>query len=118
MPSYWLIKLILILVLAALTAFIMRPARTAKRLAMRRLWMLILIVFAMFAVLFPGLLNQLAELIGVERGINLLVYSMAVAVFMQMAAAYHRDREAEQRLTRLARAVALSNARHPREDQP
>lgn len=113
MPTYWLIKVILLLALFLLAVLIVRPVRSARHLAMRRLGMLTIIIFAAFAVLFPGTLNQLAAMLGIERGINLLVYALVLAFFMQMASAYRRDSEAEARITRLARAIALSNTRVP-----
>ncbi|QWW20258.1 DUF2304 domain-containing protein [Schaalia sp. 19OD2882] len=114
MPTYWIIKGLLLLALALLAVLVLRPVRTAKHLAVRRLGMLAIIVFACFAVLFPGILNHLATFIGVEKGINLLVYTLVLALFMQMASSYRRDAEAERRLTRLARAIALSNVRPPK----
>lgn len=113
MPTYWLIKAILLVALLLLAVLIIRPVRSARHLAVRRLGMLTIIVFAAFAVLFPGTLNRFAALLGIERGINLLVYALVLAFFMQMASAYRRDSEAEARITHLARAIALSNARVP-----
>ena len=113
MPTYWLIKAILLVALLLLAALIIRPVRSARHLAMRRLGMLTIIVFAAFAVLFPGTLNQIAFMLGIERGINLLLYALVLAFFMQMASAYRRDSEAETRITQLARALALSNVRVP-----
>lgn len=113
MPTYLFIKAFLLLGFAALAVAILRPVRTATHLAVRRLGMLAIIIFACFAVLFPSFLNRLASLIGVEKGINLLVYTLVLALFMQMASSYRRDAEAERRLTRLARAIALSNVALP-----
>lgn len=113
MPSYWLIKAILILGFIALAFIIVRPVRTENRLALRRLGTLILIIFACFSVIFPGLLNRLAAFIGVDRGINLLVYALVLTVFSQMATAYRRDLENNRKLTALARAIALKDVQYP-----
>lgn len=113
MPTYWLIKAVLILALFALGALIIRPVRSASHLAMRRLGVVLIMIFAGFAVLFPHVLNDLASLLGVERGINLLVYTLVLAFFMQMATTYRRDADAEQRITQLARAVAISSVQVP-----
>ncbi|QPK81696.1 DUF2304 domain-containing protein [Schaalia sp. ZJ405] len=115
MTSYWLIKALLIVALIVLAYFIVRPPRSANRLAIRRLGTLLILLFAVFAVLFPGLLNRLAQAIGVDRGINLLVYALVIAVFIQMTSAYRRDLESARRLTALARAVALDNVQYPDE---
>ncbi len=113
MAEYWLIKTILLIALAAVGWLTIRPARSANHLAIRRLGMMVIILFAFFAVLFPSLLNELATRVGVERGINLLVYVLVLAFFVQMATSYRRDSEADKRLTLLARAVALSTVTPP-----
>ncbi|MCD4549746.1 MULTISPECIES: DUF2304 domain-containing protein [unclassified Schaalia] len=113
MPSYWLIKAILVLALLILIFFMLKPVKTAQHQALRRLGTLFIIVLAVFAVLFPHFLNQFATLIGVERGINLLVYFLTIAFFAQMMTSYRRSVQTEHKLTQLARAVALQNAQTP-----
>lgn len=113
MDSYWLIKIVLLAGLLVVAGFLMRPVRSQGHLALRRLGMMLMIVFAMFAVLFPGLLNRVAWQLGVDRGINLLVYVLVLAFFAQVATAYRRDSANEGRLTGLARAIALETARLP-----
>lgn len=113
MGSYWLIKIILLAGLLVVAWFLMRPVRSQGHLALRRLGMILTIVFAMFAVLFPGLLNRVAWQLGVDRGINLLVYVLVLAFFAQVATAYRRDSTNERRLTGLARAIALETVHLP-----
>lgn len=109
MTSYWLPKVLILCVLVFITRILLRRPKNASRLAMRRLAMLLLIVSACVAVLFPGVLNALASMMGIEKGINLLVYGLVLALFAQMATSYRRDADAEIRLTTLARALALSD---------
>lgn len=116
MPTYWLIKAVLLLALIVFAAVIIRPVKSQSHLALRRLGVLVVIIFAGFAIVFPHLLNDLATFMGVERGINLLVYTLVLAFFMQMATTYRRDAEAEHRITQLARAVAIANAELPATD--
>lgn len=113
MTHYWLIKLVLLVGLLVVAWFLMRPVRSPGHRALRRLGMMVIIVFAMFAVLFPGLLNRVAWRLGVDRGINLLVYVLVLAFFAQVATSYRRDSANERRLTGLARAVALDTVRLP-----
>ncbi len=108
---YWLIKAILLLALLVVGWLIVRPVRSQGHLALRRLLMMLVIVFAMFAVLFPGLLNRLAWRLGVQSGLNLLVYVLVLALFAQIATAYRRDSTVEKRQTGLARAIALATVR-------
>ncbi|WP_043536054.1 DUF2304 domain-containing protein [Actinomyces polynesiensis] len=118
MDSYWLIKIVLLAGLVVVAWFLLRPVRSQGHLALRRLGMILTIVFAMFAVLFPGLLNRVAWRLGVDRGINLLVYVLVLAFFAQVATAYRRDSSNEKRLTGLARAIALQTVRLPARSRP
>ena len=118
MTNYWLIKALLLVALLLIAWLVLRPVRSSRHLAVRRLGMLLVVVFAVFAVLFPGLLNELAHALGIERGVNLLLYVLVVAFFVQVATTYRRDSEIDKRLTRLARAVALANVCLPAEVPP
>lgn len=109
MTSYFLAKALLLIALIVITRIVLRKPASASHLALRRLAMLVLIIFACIAVVFPSLLNTVAHMIGIERGINLLVYCLVLALFTQMANSYRRDADAEARLTLLARAIALSD---------
>ena len=108
MSSYWLIKTLLIVAMIGITYFLVRPIKTANSLAVRRIGMLLVIVSAVFAILFPSLFNTFARYIGVASGINLLVYLLTITLFAQMASSYRRDRMLNEKLTTLAREVALA----------
>lgn len=110
MPSYWLIRLLLLVGFILIALLIMRPVRSQSHLALRRLSILVLLLFAVFAILFPGTLNHIAHRLGVERGVNLLVYALVVAFFAQLVSSYRKEAAQERRITALARAVALANA--------
>lgn len=108
MSSYWLIKALLILSLIIITFVLVRPTRSASSLAIRRIGMLIILGGAVFAILFPGVFNSFARTIGVSNGTNLLVYLLVIALFAQMASSYRRDAQLNEKLTTLAREVALA----------
>ena len=115
MGGYWLIRALLLLGLASIAWTLLHPTRSANHLALRRLTTMLVIAFAMFAVLFPTTLNRIAFHLGVERGVNLLLYVLVLAFFAQMATAYRRDMDTEKRMTLLARTVALDTVRRPDE---
>lgn len=115
MGGYWLIRTLLLLGLASIAWTLLHPTRSANHLALRRLTTMLVIAFAMFAVLFPTTLNRIAVHLGVERGVNLLLYVLVLAFFAQMATAYRRDMDTEKRMTLLARTVALDTVRRPDE---
>ena len=108
MSSYWLIKTLLIIGMIGITHFLVKPTKTANSLALRRIGMLLVILSAMFAILFPSVFNTFARQLGVASGINLLVYLLTIALFAQMASSYRRDRTLNEKLTALAREVALA----------
>ncbi len=110
MSSYWLIKSLLIVGLILITYVLVRPTRSASSLAVRRIGMLLVLAGAVFAILFPSLFNDFARLVGVTNGTNLLVYLLTIALFAQMATSYRRDAALDQKLTALAREVALTRA--------
>lgn len=118
MPSYWLIRLLLLAGLALIAILVMRPIRSQSHLAIRRLMILALLLFAIFAVLLPGTLNRVAHHLGVEKGLNLLVYALVIVVFAQLVGSYRKEAAQERRITALARAVALANADDPRAPRP
>lgn len=110
MAHYWLIKSLLIVALIAVTYLLVRPARTASSLALRRIGLFLILGAAVFAILFPGVFNKFALSLGVVNGTNLLVYLLAVALFAQMATSYRRDAAMQARVTALAREVAIQKA--------
>lgn len=108
--SYWLIKVILLLALVVVMVVMVKPVKSASHLAMRRLLVLLMVVFAAFAIIFPGTMNQLAWSIGVVSGVNLLVYLLVISFFGQVVSGYRRDAANERKVTLLARAIALQSA--------
>ena len=108
--DYIIIKILLILGLVLIAYFLMRPVKSANHLALRRIWMMIVVLVAAFAVIFPELLNGLARTIGVASGVNLVVYILVIAVFTQMATSYRRDLATDRKITALSRALALQSA--------
>lgn len=108
--DYWLIKAILIVALLIVAYFVVRPVRSETSLALRRIGMFLVLLAAIFAIIFPELFNRFARAIGVMSGTNLLVYLMVIVILAQMATSYRKDAAARRKLTALARKVALMEA--------
>ena len=92
MSAYLAIRVLLLLALAASAWWLMRPVTSASSLA-----------------------NTVAHAIGVERGVNLIVYGLVLAAIAQMITAYRREARAEARMAHLARALALAHVLPPRD---
>lgn len=115
MSAYLAIRVLLLLALAVSAWWLMRPVTSASSLALRRLGIGLLVTAAIVAILVPSLANTVARAIGVERGVNLIVYGLVLASIAQMITAYRREARAEARMARLARALALAHVLPPRD---
>jgi hypothetical protein len=74
-------------------------------------------VLACLAVVIPDATTDIANRLGIERGVNLLVYGLAVVVFFGFLSMYVRLRRVRSELTRLVREMALASA-EPGPDPP
>lgn len=105
-----LIQVLLIVVVVAVAARLFR-SRGARSQALRRLGLLMFAAFAVVSILFPNLWNRMAAVAGVRRGTDLVLYSLVVAFLSFTVTTYLRFRDFEARYTRLARRLALDEAR-------
>lgn len=84
--------------------------RGAKQLAVRRLLIIAFAVFALLTVLFPAVLTRVANLVGVGRGADLLLYSTVLVLLGFLALQEARTKAAEKRTTYLARRLAIDES--------
>lgn len=108
-----LIQILLVIAVAALTLYFLSNRRKARAKAGVKIGFVTFLVLAIFAVLFPDATTWVAQLVGVQRGTDLMLYVLIVAFVFVTVSSYLRFREQELRFARLARAVALSNAQAP-----
>jgi hypothetical protein len=105
--------LIKILLLAAILAVGLLAFRGSKRAIHKVLWrgyVVVVLVAAAFAVVFPDMLTRLAHQVGVGRGADLVLYVMAVTFMLVSVVLFRRITELERRYTQLARALAVRDA--------
>lgn len=105
-----LIKIILLLAIVAVTVMLTRSTAGARHQAVRRLMLIAFVAVAIVAILFPRLMTQVAQLLGVGRGADLLLYGLTVVFLGYVAASYRRMRQMEQQVTVLARELAVREA--------
>ena len=84
--------------------------RGAKQLAVRRLLVIAFAMFAVLTVLFPTVLTKVANLVGVGRGADLLLYMTVLVLLGFLALQEARTKAAEKRTTYLARRLAIDEA--------
>jgi hypothetical protein len=105
------IVLVLAVIIGALA--LMRGAGNARHQAVRRILLVLFAGVAALSVFFPGLLTRVANLLGIGRGTDLVLYGLIVCFLIFMASSYHRTRQLEARITKLARRIALDEAPRP-----
>lgn len=113
MSAYLVIRILLLIALAITAWWLVRPVSSASSLAVRRIGIGFLVVAAVVVILVPTLANTVARAIGVERGVNLIVYGLVVAFIAQMVTGYRREARAEARMATLARSLALAHVLPP-----
>ncbi|MGP5035570.1 DUF2304 domain-containing protein [Brachybacterium sp. JB7] len=108
----FIIQLLLVLGIVGIIAWLFIK-RGAKQLAVRRLLIIAFAFFAVVTVLFPGMLSRVANLVGVGRGADLLLYATVLVLLGFLALQEARTKAAEKRTTYLARRLALDEAQPP-----
>lgn len=107
------IQVLLIAAVLALLAYLLRSRTNAKTKAWVKVGYLLFVIAAVYAILRPDDTTVVANWLGVNRGTDLLFYALIIAFVFTTLSTYLRFKELELRYARLARAVALQNARTP-----
>jgi len=110
MTNIVLIQVVLIVVVIAVAARLFR-SRGERSQALRRIGLVLFAAFAVVSIIFPDVWNQIARLVGVGRGTDVVLYALVVAFLSFAGTTYLRFRDMETRYTRLARRIALDDAR-------
>jgi hypothetical protein len=108
-----LIQLVLI-GFVILTAVRLLRGRGARTQAVRRLGLMLFAALAVWSILFPSVWNRIAQLVGVGRGTDMVLYALVVAFLSFTLTTYLRFRDLETRYTKLARRLALDEVGPPR----
>ncbi|PYE16850.1 hypothetical protein DFR67_10792 [Williamsia limnetica] len=105
------IQIILILFVIALVGYFITQRGNARASAWVKLAFLAFLAFGVYALLRPDDLTTLAGWVGVGRGTDLVLYCLVVAFAFTTISTYLRFRDLEIKYARLARAIALQNAK-------
>ncbi|WP_036961972.1 DUF2304 domain-containing protein [Pseudoclavibacter soli] len=109
-----LIKLVLIVAFGLLALYLIAPLSGQRGLAIRKLVYALLFAGAALAVLFPSWISALAQLLGIGRGTDLLLYSLIVVFLGVSFSLRRRIKMQEVAITQLARSIAVDKPRFPR----
>jgi small membrane protein len=105
-----IIKWLLVPALVVVVILSLRARNSLRGQARRKILAGLTVLAGATAVLFPSLLQALADLVGVSRGTDLMLYGLALVIIYLVGSTSARFREQEARLVLLARQVALTEA--------
>lgn len=111
-----IVQILLLLAVLALVWYFVANRRKARAKAGVKLGFVVFLALCLWAIVRPDDLTVIANMVGVTRGTDLLLYVLVLAFVFTTVSSYIRFREQELRYARLARAVALKTAVHPDED--
>lgn len=103
----FIVQIVLVLAVILGSLVLMRGGANASHLAIRRILLLAFALIAALSIFLPELLTGLANVFGIGRGTDLVLYGFIVCFMVFMASSAQRHRHMEESLTRLARRVAL-----------
>jgi hypothetical protein len=107
------IQILLIASIVTLLVYLFRSRRNARSRAWVKVGYVLFVVAAIYAIIRPNDTTVLANWLGVARGTDLMEYVLIIAFVFTTLSAYMRFKDLELKYARLARAVALQNARVP-----
>jgi small membrane protein len=111
-PTTLIFQIIAVVVIGVAAVLLFRGAG-ARHQALRRIFMVLFIAAVASSVFFPQIWTWVANLFGIGRGTDLLVYLMVMAFIGLTATIYRRFRQQERDITELARRLALLDSRKP-----
>ena len=105
-----LVQLLLIVAAVGTAVLGLRSRATHGVNAWKKLLFSALMLVVVIAVISPTLVTRAANLVGVGRGTDLVLYILAVAFGFYVVNQYLRGQDAREELHRLARRIALVEA--------
>lgn len=113
-----LIKIVLIGAILTIGLLAFRGSRRAIHKVLWRVYVVLVLLAAALSILFPDSLTRVADVVGVGRGADLLLYVLVVTFMLVTVVLFRRIGELERRYVELARTVAVREARGTRAEEP
>ena len=105
-----IIQFLLVPAIVLAVVLSLRSRNSVRGQARRKILAALTVVAGVVCVVFPSVLQAIADWSGVTRGTDLLLYALAIVLIYLVGSVSVRFREHEARLVRLAREVALTEA--------
>ncbi len=106
-----LIKLLLLAAILVIGLLAFRGSQKPIHKVIWRAYVVLVLIAAALAVVFPNSLTRIANEIGVGRGADLLLYVLVVTFMLVSVVLFRRLAALERRYTQLARTIAVQEAR-------
>jgi small membrane protein len=103
-------KLIQVLLLFLLFLIALSISQVLKNKLFYRVIFLLGVLIALIMVLYPDLTAEIAHIVGVGRGVDLLFYSLFIVLSFVLIIMYRRILKLDDMLTLLARQQAIQDA--------
>ncbi|HYP73262.1 MAG TPA: DUF2304 domain-containing protein, partial [Microbacterium sp.] len=116
MTDQLIIKALLIGAFLIFAVILLKPGGSARTQAIRTITLLVLLGAAVYAVVFPTVINDLALAVGVGRGTDLLLYAFLIVFVANALTTVRKRRVQDAQITQLARQMALRNPQRPGEE--
>lgn len=85
--------------------------------AYKKIALLLFVALMIIFVLYPELLNSIANKVGVGRGADLLLYLFFIAFVIFTINVYMKFKELQDKIHRLSRAIALIEAKNDKKNK-
>ena len=105
-----LVQILMVLSTVALAFLGLRGSGSHRVSASKKLAFLLLMAIVIIAVLDPLLVGQVAQMVGVGRGTDLVLYVLALSFGFYVVSQYLSEQRSRNVLHRLARRIALVEA--------
>jgi hypothetical protein len=105
-------QIVAVLAVVVIAFFVLRGGG-ARHQAVRRILLVLFVLGAAVSVFFPQVLTWLANLVGIGRGTDLLLYILVIVFLGVAATTYRRFRQMETQITELSRRLALLSSERP-----
>ena len=110
-------QILAILGVLALVGFFIVHRGTARASAGVKLLFVAFVVFGVYAMLRQDDVTWVANKLGIQRGLDLVLFLLVIAFAFTTVSTYLRFRDVEIKYARLARAIALQDAENQSSDQ-
>jgi small membrane protein len=108
-----LIRVFLLCIPVFMVFFFLRNWASTNMRAGKRVLFMLFVILNILAVLRPDLTTSVANVMGVGRGTDLILYILVGAFIFATLNFYLRSRALEDRVVQLARVIALREAEPP-----